>query len=93
MLPFLKQKKSTGVIVNSYNSSGIKREGDTSPGSDEGLLICAKDLIKAINSNSALGVAAALKAAFEICESELHQEGEETNSYDELNQRAAKGNE
>lgn len=84
MLPFLKQKKSGAAIVTNYNSSGFKKEqepeenqGSSSASDAEaGLLACAQDLIKALEKKDSLAVASALKSAFEICDSQPHQEGE-----------------
>lgn len=72
MLPFLKNTKEGGI---STPPDKIKRESDE--GSDLDLLeTCSQDLISAIHSKDAKGVKEALKAFFEICDSEPHEEGE-----------------
>lgn len=78
MLPFLSKPKSqVGVIVK-------ERAPDKESQDDSGLEACAQDLHEAIKSNDIRKIASALKAAFEICDSEPHEEGEHVSphSYD-----------
>lgn len=73
-LPFLKMKPQTGVATE-IRPSDYQDE----PKEDNGLEACAQDMINAFNSNDAKGLAAAIKAAFEICDTYPHEEGEHTN--------------
>jgi len=50
-------------------------EGDE----DQGLMACAEDLIKAIHAKDTSATASALRAAFELCDSEPHDEGPHLN--------------
>lgn len=83
MLPFLKPRAVAGLIV-----SKRKPDGSTEPEHVEGdeaapLEAAAEDLIRAIHSKDTKAVAAALKAAFEISDSEPHVEGPHTNESEE----------
>lgn len=76
MLPFLKPKKMSSVII-----AKIKPEGKIEPSHEEGeempeLIGAAESLISAVHSKDANAVAECLKAAFEICDSYPHEEGE-----------------
>ncbi len=70
-LPFLlKKKQQDGGVITEH------REPDYEPeGSEEGLDACSKDILEAISSNDIKRLSKALKAAFEICDSEPHVEG------------------
>ena len=72
MLPFLKQNQegsSSGPIES------VERKPDD--GSDyDSMESAAEDLISAVHSKDAKAVAAALRAAFELADSEPHVEGE-----------------
>ncbi len=75
MLPFLKKTQEASVSVP---VESVKREPDEEPEYDA-LESAAEDLISAVHSKDAKGVAAALRAAHEICESyepEQMSEGE-----------------
>ncbi len=63
-LPFLDEKKQSGGVV-----------GSTTIGVDPGLTAAAFELIKAIEAKDTAGVARALKNAFELCDSQPHEEG------------------
>lgn len=80
MLPFLKVKPQAGIM-----SSVRKPDGSSEMESDsnEGLSACAADLIRAIHSKDEESVASALKAAFEILDSQPHEEGPHTNEEQE----------
>ena len=72
MLPFLKLKKEVGATGP---VESITRESDD--GEDYDMLeSAAEDLISAVHSKNVKAVASALKAAFEMMESEPHEEGE-----------------
>ena len=45
-------------------------------GDDAGMLSAARDLIEAVHRGDDAGVAAALRSAFKIADSEPHEEGE-----------------
>lgn len=94
LLPFLKKsKESSGsnLIIKT-------REPDISESSEEisdssAIESAAQDLISAIKADDVKAVAAALQAAFEMCDSLPHEEGEHTNepsphSYDSQNRKA-----
>ena len=88
MLPFLAKKaQNAGIIVQ-------ERQADEKPdGQDEdkdaGMHAAAKDLISAVHMKDTKRVAEALRAAFQIADSEPHEEGEhEPHSYDAENEEA-----
>lgn len=72
MLPFLKQELEGSTAVK---EDPVKRKPDDDSDYD-GLQAAADDLIQAIANGDSKGVAAALRAAFDLCDSEPHQEGE-----------------
>lgn len=79
MLPFLRPRKQAGVQAPPTQVTR-KPDGDLESDKDsenQGLMSAAQDLIQAIHSKDAKAVSAALKAAFEICESEPHYEDHE----------------
>lgn len=89
MLPFLKRKSgSAGLIVKT-------REPDQNDSSDSddsySLEACSQDLINAIHSSDPKKVSEALRAAFEVLESEPHEEGPHT--FDAQNIKAAESQE
>lgn len=72
MLPFLqKAKMQTGVIIHERKSDHEPEEGSEP---SEGLEACASDIIKAISSSNSKALAQALQAAFEIMDSNPHEE-------------------
>ena len=91
MLPFLKPKQGSGIIIEKQRPSDQPEESPEEL--NPGLIACAHDMIAAIHAKDSKALALAIQAAFEICDSEPHVEGEHVNSYDELNARAAKGQE
>lgn len=74
MLPFLKKRNMPSVII-SKTSDGID-DGSSAASDDEGLKQACSDILKAISAGDADQMAIALKAAFEICDSNDY-EGEE----------------
>lgn len=71
LLPFLKKKET--------NSGGgtmiIERKPDGEPSqSDDALEACAQDIIRAISSKDYKHLAQALRAVFQVLESEPHDE-------------------
>lgn len=86
LLPFMKPKPQTGLIVSHRTPDEPTGKEDND---DAGLESCAQDLIKAVHSKDIKAVASALKAAFDICDSQPHEEGEHTNDFDSQNALAA----
>lgn len=77
MLPFLKHSKEASV---SMPSDSIKRKSDDEESEDyDSLESAAEDLHSAIKSGDTKGIAMALRAAFDILDSEPHFEGQHTN--------------
>lgn len=62
MLPFLKKNNQTGVIVQTRQP-----DKDKEPSGNEGLMACAEDLLRCIESKDVKGIANALRAAHDIC--------------------------
>lgn len=85
----MKQKPQTGVIVSQRKPDGSKEEIGNEGEENHGLIACAEDLIRAISQKDPQHIALALRAAFQILESEPHEEGEHTNDYDDQNEKAA----
>lgn len=73
MLPFLKRDKEGSA---SAPPDRIMREPDDESDSYDPLHAAAEDLISAIHSKDIKGAAEALRAAFELADSEPHVEGE-----------------
>lgn len=71
MIPFLKHSKKGSV---SAPVDSIKREPDEGAEYDA-LEAAGQDLIDAVHAKDAAAVAAALRAAFELADSEPHEEG------------------
>ncbi len=78
MLPFMKPKHTGGLIVTQRKADGgdIEKHDDSDT---DGLGACAADLIRAVHAKDEAGVAAAMRAAFEILDSAPHDEGPHTN--------------
>ncbi len=89
MLPFLKSKNVAGVIISQRKpDGGMEEMGPGDPAPDAGMEACAEDIMRAIASKDAKAFAVALRAAFEMMESEPHEEA--GNSFDDMNAKAAK---
>ena len=73
MLPFLKDKEA-GM---QEPADPIKRKPDEEQEYDA-LESAAQDLISAVHSKDVKATCEALRAAFELCDSEPHEEGEHT---------------
>lgn len=73
MLPFLKREKEASV---SMPSDSIKREPDEGHEEYDSMHAAAEDLLHAIQSKNVKALAECLRAAFELMESEPHEEGE-----------------
>ncbi len=92
MLPFL-SKKNNGTASLTIKTRTPDEHSDKEPNENEGLEECMSELSEALTSGDKKAAARAFKAAFQICESEPHEEGEHTNDYDSQNELAAKDNE
>lgn len=77
MLPFMPSKKIAQVIVNKRGKDLDQTAEVEAPSSDLSpeLKSAAEDLLAAIQGKSAIGIAQALKAAFEQLDEEPHEEG------------------
>lgn len=85
-LPFLKPRPQTGLMVEVRKPDGGATESDPDNSDDSGLASCSADLIRAIHSKDEAGVSSALKVAFQILDSEPHDEGPHTNEDEQENQ-------
>jgi hypothetical protein len=75
MIPFLnKAKPQAGLLTVERKPDETKEENP-----DDGIEACAQDLTNAIHAHDIKAVAAALKSAFELLDSEPHSEGPHTN--------------
>lgn len=89
MLPFLKPKLQTGLIVSKRKPDEASEEPKHTDDSEmEALEVCMQDLIRALGSKDDKAAAKAYKAAFECCESYPHEEAD--HSFDSMNELAAK---
>jgi hypothetical protein len=80
MLPFMKPKSVAGLIIQKRSAdTGLSAPESPEPEQDQGLSSAAEDLIRAVHAKDAQGVAAAIRAAFELLDSEPHEEGPHTN--------------
>lgn len=73
MLPFLKKNREAAA---SAPPDSIRREPDDGADAYDSLHSAAEDLLKAVEAKNVKGIAEALRAAFELCESEPHEEEE-----------------
>lgn len=73
MLPFLKREEAS---ASSQIDSKMREPDDEG---HESLLLICEELIHAVHAKDVRGTAEALKAAFELCDSEPHEEGPHTN--------------
>lgn len=69
----------TGVIVNTRKSDGLGLKEEGSEGDDHAMEAVFDDIMTAIKNNDKKAGAAAVRAAFEIADSEPHVEGEHLN--------------
>lgn len=75
MLPFLQPKKISGMIMAKVKPEGDMQSEGMEGDHDPALMSAAEDLISAIHAKDAMRVASAIKAAFEISDSDPHMEG------------------
>jgi hypothetical protein len=83
-LPWLTKEKGSGGIsidVRKPDENSDKNQGDES-----GLLSCADDLLTAFHNKDKKLLASALRAAFDIMDSEPHVEGPHLNSEQDENE-------
>jgi len=76
MLPFLKNTKEAGV---SGPIESIERKSDNEDEQYDVMEAAAEDLMNAIHAKDVKAIAEALRAAFELADSEPHMEGPHTN--------------
>ena len=74
MLPFLKPRQQPGLTISMRKPDGGSEELHSAGEEDSGLDSCSEDLIKAMHAKDTKAVSAALKAAFEILDSQPHDE-------------------
>lgn len=72
-------QNSPGIIVTTRKPDGSTEPEDQSDGDDQGLSACAADLIRAVHAKDESAVASALKAAFEILDSQSPDEEQPNN--------------
>jgi hypothetical protein len=74
-LPFFKKDRRVGLIVEQRHPDGnLERKPDEE--GDPALEACAEDLLRAMNTKDIKAIADALRAAFDVMESEPHEEAE-----------------
>lgn len=83
MLPFLKSRKQTGLIISHRKPTGEVQESHSEDDEIAPLRAAAEDLIRAVHDKDVAAVAEALESAFEICDSMPHVEGEHIESNEE----------
>lgn len=66
MLPFLKSKRSTGISVEYRKPDQQKEENQEDPA----LKACADDILKAVEERNPKALASALRAAFDVLQSQ-----------------------
>lgn len=85
MLPFIKPKTKTASLSIKYRKPDEKEpfaDGGEADG-DSGMHAAAQDILRAIESHDFKHLALALKAAFDIFDSQPHVEGEHLNESEE----------
>jgi hypothetical protein len=82
-LPFLRKKQSVGLIIQHRKPDGQVEVSHSQDDGDAGMIAVAEDLAKALEAKDYRAAAEALKAAFEIFESEPHTENESEESEEE----------
>lgn len=82
MLPFMKKRQVSGLIVEQRKPDESKQNENDSAAIES----CAKDLIYAVHNRDVKAVSEALSHAFSILDSMPEQD---SNNYDDLNEKAA----
>lgn len=85
-LPWLKHKHQAAGISVQYRKPDENMAEGGEADQDHGLRAAAKDLMAAIHSNDSEKLMHALKAAFEILDSQPHEEGPHLNENEESEQ-------
>lgn len=94
VLPFLKRRNEPGIAGTIIkNRTPDQKPKEDQEDTSEAHKSAASDLLRAIESKDISGIAEALHNAFQIMDSEPHEEGEHTNepsphSYDAQNIKA-----
>ena len=78
-LPFLKPKNIASIILARHKPDGSVHDEGVEGEEDPALVTAAEDIIRALNEKNATGLADALRSAFQILDSEPHEEGEHEN--------------
>ena len=73
MLPFLKPKAQTGVMVKTRQPDGGQMPEENQD-DDAGLTACAEDLIKAVHAKDAAAVRSAFQSMCELLDKETPEE-------------------
>jgi DNA-binding GntR family transcriptional regulator len=73
-LPFLMKPKVSSTTIVEHRKPDETVGEDSPDSNDEGLNSAASDLIDAVHSRDVKGAAAAMRAAFELMESQPHEE-------------------
>ena len=76
MLPFLPAKKQGSVVVHKVKEDGGLDVGIPEDEKDPGLMAMAEDLIRAVHAKDAAAVVDAMQCAFDMMETQPHQENE-----------------
>lgn len=77
--PFMSKKKTVGLIVEHRQPDGNIQESHSTDDEEHAHIAAAEDILRAIKDNDPRHLALALKAAFEIFDSEPHVEGPHEN--------------
>lgn len=91
MLPFLKKRNegmNSGLIIKTRTPDEKPEEDQDDPAA--AIHACASDLIQAVHAHDVKAAAEAIQSAFEILDSQPHEEGPhvEPHSYDAQNEKA-----
>ena len=82
--PWMRKRQEAGIITK-YREPDIKEDGSSAP-DDSALEACASDILAAIAGQDQKGLARALRSAFEVLESEPHEEPGEIEESEEENE-------
>lgn len=75
MLPFLKKRQEAGISGIQVKQRAPDEKPEAEEDKDAAIHSAAQDLINAVHSKDPKATADALRSAFEICDSEPHEEG------------------
>lgn len=88
MLPFLKPKKVAGLIISQRKPDGKVAPYHEAGDENHALDACSEDLMRAITSKDISGISSAIRAAYEILDSESAED--DSNDFESQNIKAAK---